>query len=538
MAKKTNLKPSIKNNIVNRFLSPVKEFKLKHFLLLAIILLSALLRLNKSQELFFWHVDEDIIALTVKRILIDDRPQLIGFPVPGGIYLGPLIYYLLAVFYAFSQMNPSALPYFSAILSTITVILIYFVGKTIFKNKYIGLIAAFIYGFSFLVNAYSRIFSGLSIVGILSLLSYFLLFKLIKNKRGNYFFYLLLLITVAVQNEGSSFSILLLSAIAWFIYRFRVDKKQLKIGLLILLLSHIPLLIFNLRHNFVTITALINFLSKASIESVGNQNTAFAFFDVLNLFPKTLARIFYVSGPNNIAGQILPCSDLIAERTQQNLLIYLIALIFIGVFLITYIFKKNKPTGESIIFLHFLVMVFGLLIYNVFMKGYLYEWVTLIFFPGFSLIAASIIYKTFRMGILPKLLVLILLAVFAYTNAKLALTSNNSFGFKAKKEAVKVAVSEIGSENFMLDSIGSCFAHGYYYLFWYYHKEPVASYADEWFGEGIIKPKTDKKASIKVVMTNPSKEESDDFLKRYYIYKNEAYKVIKAGEIEVLFLKL
>src|SRR3972149_11660995 len=125
MAKKTNLKPSVKNNIVKKILSPVKEFKLKHFLLLAIILISALLRLNKSQELFFWHVDEDIIALTVKRILIEHRPQLIGFPIPGGIYLGPLFYYLISIPYFLVGMNPTKLYVFSAILGTFATFLTY-----------------------------------------------------------------------------------------------------------------------------------------------------------------------------------------------------------------------------------------------------------------------------------------------------------------------------------------------------------------------------------------------------------------------------
>src|SRR3989344_6716755 len=213
----------------------ISKEKIFTFVLFLIIFSSLLLRLWNTQQLFFWHVDEDVVALTVKRILVDHRPQLIGFPIPGGIYLGPLVFYLLAIPYALSRMDPSTLPYLSAFLSTFTVFLVYFVGKTIFENKYVGLIAAVIYGFSFLTNVYSRIYSGLSLVGILSLLTYFFLFNLIKNKKGHNFFYLSLVLLIAVQNEGSSFSILLLSVLLWFVYRFRVDRKQLIVGMLILL---------------------------------------------------------------------------------------------------------------------------------------------------------------------------------------------------------------------------------------------------------------------------------------------------------------
>src|SRR3989344_7639192 len=127
----------------------ISKEKIFTFVLFLIIFSSLLLRLWNTQQLFFWHVDEDITALTIKRILVNHRPQLVGFPIPGGIYLGPLVFYLLAIPYGLSRMDPSALPYYSAMLATLTVYLIYFVGKTIFENRNIGLIAAVIYGFSF-----------------------------------------------------------------------------------------------------------------------------------------------------------------------------------------------------------------------------------------------------------------------------------------------------------------------------------------------------------------------------------------------------
>ena len=102
--------------------------------------------------------------------------------------------------------------------------------------------------------------------------------------------------------------------------------------------------------------------------------------------------------------------------------------------------------------------------------------------------------------------------------------------------AVKDSIKEIGDKSFALDSIGSCFAQGYVYLFWYFGKEPVSSYADEWFGSGIIKPQTDVKANLKVVMVNPSKNESKDFFDKYSLYKAKAFKSMDTGEVEVLFL--
>ena len=42
---------------------------------------------------------------------------------------------------------------------------------------------------------------------------------------------------------------------------------------------------------------------------------------------------------------------------------------------------------------------------------------------------------------------------------------------------------------------------------------------------------------LKVVMVNPSKKESEDFFKKYLLYKAKAFKSKEIGEVEVLFLK-
>ena len=533
MAKKTNLKPSVKNNIVNKILSSVKEFKLKHFLLLAIILISALLRFYKAQQLFFWNVDEDIIALTVKRILIDHRPQLIGFPIPGGIYLGPLFYYIISIPYALSLMNPQVLPVFSAIIGSITVFLIYKVGKTIFEDKTVGFFGALIYGLSYLSNVYSRLLTGLSIVGILALLSYLFLYQNLRLKKPTNLLLLVIVLILSAQNEATSLSLIGLVAISWIIYRFKVPAKTAAFSIFLFILFHIPLLVFNLRHNFTIFRSFLNFFSKSSNDAWSSYNL----LNIFEVFPKTLSRFLFISGNNDISGQILPCPYLVNNRNYTIIFVYILAILILGYFLGSQILNKKISIGPKIITIHLGILLIGLAIFNLFLKGYFYEWTLVIFFPAFSLIVSYSLVQISKKGALYKLAIFSLLLLFAFTNIRLTITSSNKFGLLSKVEAVKTALKETDDAPFYLDSIGSCFQEGYVYLFWYFAKQPFISYADDFYGPGLIQKPKIQDPKLGIVMVNKANWELSDFYSKYNFYRSKASKVLKVNEIEVLVVE-
>ena len=153
--------------------------------LIAFVLAAFLLRIYRGSELFFWNIDEDIIGLTVKRILVDLRPQLIGFPIPGGIFLGPLFYYLISIPYLISFFDPQKLFLFSALLGSISTFLVYRIGAEIFEKRAVGIIASLVYAFSFFSVTYGRLLTGLSIAPVLALLTYLFLYRSLKHKNSD-----------------------------------------------------------------------------------------------------------------------------------------------------------------------------------------------------------------------------------------------------------------------------------------------------------------------------------------------------------------
>lgn len=506
------------------------------FLLIVLIVTAVILRFYKGPELFFWHVDEDIIGLTVKRILVDHRLQLLGFPIPGGVYLGPLFYYLISIPYALSLMNPTMLPLFSALLGTISIFLVYKVGKTIFENERVGLLAAMIYGFSYLINIYSRVLTGLSFAGILALLTYLFLYQNLKFKKPVNLLFLGIILLISIQNEGSSLSLLALTVVVWLIYRFKIPAEKLFQILLLFLIFHLPLLIFDLRHNFFISKAFLNFFSRVSPGSMVPYNFS-TVVGVLEAIPKTFARILFISGPNDIGKQILPCSNLVDIRNSISPAIYGLVILIIGFFVISHFFSKKIVIGQKIILLHFLILFLGLGLYNLFMRGYVYEWTLAIFFPGISLIIAYFLNELYKNRLLGRTLVVIFLMSFVLINVRSILASSNKFGLGSKVMAVKSAINEVAGRQFYLDSIGSCYSQGYIYLFWYLGHSPSISYADLMFGTGLIQPKSSSKPNLGIVMVNPSENESREFFDKYNFYKAKTVKTLNLNEIEVLVVE-
>jgi 4-amino-4-deoxy-L-arabinose transferase-like glycosyltransferase len=92
----------------------------------------------------------------VRRLLTDFDPILIGPGTSiGNMYLGPLYYYLMAPFLLIFNFSPAGPAIGVAILSILTIWLIWFVSRKWF-GKFPALITAFLYALSPAVIIYSR----------------------------------------------------------------------------------------------------------------------------------------------------------------------------------------------------------------------------------------------------------------------------------------------------------------------------------------------------------------------------------------------
>lgn len=122
---------------------------------IGILILAAFLRLYMIQDYMTFLGDEGRDVLVVYNILHGHLTLLGPTSSVGGFFLGPIYYYFMAPFLWLFQYNPVGPAVMVAIFGTITVWLVYKIGKDLF-GTIAGIVAALLYAISPVVIAYSR----------------------------------------------------------------------------------------------------------------------------------------------------------------------------------------------------------------------------------------------------------------------------------------------------------------------------------------------------------------------------------------------
>lgn len=507
-------------------------FKKNYFIVILIISV-VLLRFFNAFDWFFWNVDEDIHALSAKRILIDHKPTLIGVTLPNGIHLGPGFFYIEAFFLFLSRMNPFVLPIISSIIAVGMAILIYLTANIIFQSRRIAIFTLIIFSFSYLINVYSRLFHPLIFAPLLACLVYLFLYKILEEKKLVLLPVLGVVIAYSFHGEGTPISLIILTILSWVIWKYKISAKNILTLILIFLVSLLPVILFEFRHNFIQTQRLINSLNQAR-KFEPNINL---FISVIDLLPQTMSRLVFASGSQDVASQILQCPDLkILKEASINPLIYLGIIILLVIFVFNQIIKRPKSFGEKIISLHLLIVFVGLLLFNVLLPGYIPEWSMMILFPAMIFIIAIFLDQAYN-NIKLRFFIFIILGFFITSNLILTLKGKGAFSLQERAQATKFAVSQLNGEPYSLDSLGSCYAQGYNYLFWYYGYQPKVSYSDNHLSPTYYNSPQFEEPQTSVVIVNPSENESENFWKEYRKYEKLAYIKKSFKNIEVLIIK-
>lgn len=170
---------------VNKYLQIINKHKVV-LLFLVLLVLHLFLRFYQllPRANFGW--DQVDSAWAAKKILVDKNLLLNGPVAKGnsGIYMGPLYYYLIAVFYFFTNLDPIASPIFQALLSIINFLVLFIVTKKLFGIK-VAFVAGFINTFSNVVIGADRVQSIYYLIPAISYLIFYFLYKTISGYQKN-----------------------------------------------------------------------------------------------------------------------------------------------------------------------------------------------------------------------------------------------------------------------------------------------------------------------------------------------------------------
>ncbi|PIU02411.1 hypothetical protein COT66_00425 [Candidatus Shapirobacteria bacterium CG09_land_8_20_14_0_10_49_15] len=217
----------------------------KEWLILFLILASHLFfRFSQlgSKSPFTW--DQVDFAWKAKDIIVDHRWPMLGpqAKLNSGIYVGPAYYYLAALTYFFTKLDPIASGVLAGVTSILTFLVIYLLTKKLFSVP-VALLAVFIHTFSFYIINFDRIQWSVNLIAPISLIIFYALNQVI-NGQPKYFFLLATALGFSFHLHFTSVFFPLIVFLA--LPLLPKNKQTLKYGLV-----SIPLFLIWLLPNFL-----------------------------------------------------------------------------------------------------------------------------------------------------------------------------------------------------------------------------------------------------------------------------------------------
>lgn len=227
----------------------------KHWLILAILLLAACLRLYRIYDYAEFLGDQGRDVVIVRDFLKNGNLFFIGPQTSvGNMYLGPFYYYLfVAPGLLLTLFNPVGPAIIVAVLGVLTVFIIYLITDNWF-GRVSAYTSAILFALSPTVIKYSSFSWNPNIMPLFALLFVYFLIK----KR-----YILATLAFIICLNSHFLALVLLPLAALILFLNRpLPLKRLLICLLIFVISLIPQILFDIRHQGQNLNSLITFFTQ------------------------------------------------------------------------------------------------------------------------------------------------------------------------------------------------------------------------------------------------------------------------------------
>ena len=370
----------------------LKKFIFSHWAIILILLVGTFLRLYRISDYMEFLGDQGRDVTIIRDLFRHGNLFFIGPQTSiGNMYLGPWFYYFIAPSLFLSGFNPVGPAIFIALISILTIFLIYYVGKKWFSYQ-TGLISAFLFAISPSVIKYSNFIWNPNIMPFFALLFIFFFFEAIFNRKYRYFIFASLAFIMVINSHYLGLALLPLPGIYWlytfikFIYSKSKHTKSFVINSLlaifVFILSLTPQILFDLKHNGQNINALIHFFTYR--ETTVNIKAYKAIPELPSIFNQVNTDL--LSGKN----------------AQLGIIISIIFALIIGIYLIK---NKTKNRYFWIILFWYLSGLTALALY----KQHIYTHYFAFLFPAVFLLIGFLISRYKLMGI-PLLVVIVYLS--------------------------------------------------------------------------------------------------------------------------------
>lgn len=247
--------------------------------ILGIALFSKTYHLERMYQLG-WDQDRD--ANVVWEILKNKNLTLIGPRAvgPDGFFLGPIWYYLLVPFYFLFGMDPIAAPLFGLFVGLATTIAVY-----VFAKKWFDTNTAVISSLFWATLADRMVWNPI-LIPIFTLVIIFLLRGVLsRQKRYLIWLFIVFGLSLQIHFQAVFFVVPIFFGLCILLYRRILPIKELLLGVLSFFLTFLPLILFDIRHDYINTNSFLGFFSGTS----GGLNLAHSFSTylkyIISVFP-------------------------------------------------------------------------------------------------------------------------------------------------------------------------------------------------------------------------------------------------------------
>ncbi|MGI5828175.1 MAG: ArnT family glycosyltransferase [Patescibacteria group bacterium] len=257
----------LNSGITEILLAFVKVLK-ANYAVAILTVVGAFLRFYNFRSTLMFLGDQGRDASIVRNFLVHFDPFLVGPTTSvGKIQLGPFYYYFMAPWLAVFNFDPIGPAIGVALVGVITIPIMYYVVNNLF-GKTQALFTTLLYTFGTVVISQTRASWNPSPMPLVILLLVWSVYKVYQNKQYRFIVWTWLLWAIALQLH---YMVLLLApflgviSIFLFIENKNDTKKIIRYfawGLLAFVAVGSPLIMFDLRHNFLNARGFLEFFTK------------------------------------------------------------------------------------------------------------------------------------------------------------------------------------------------------------------------------------------------------------------------------------
>ncbi|MDP3941481.1 MAG: glycosyltransferase family 39 protein [bacterium] len=205
----------------------------------------------EEKHQFTW--DQVDNAWAAKNIIVEHKFPLVGMVAKqnSSIYIGPLYYYFVAIFYFLTNLDPIASVFIAGITSIISFFVLYFFTKKIFSEQ-VAFVAVFFHTFSTYIVSNERVQWPVNFLAPVSLIIFYLLYKVISGNQ-KFIPYLAVALGISWQLNFTAIFFFIITLLALPLFpRTKATIKQMLIATPFLLVFFVPNILYDFQARVIS----------------------------------------------------------------------------------------------------------------------------------------------------------------------------------------------------------------------------------------------------------------------------------------------